>query len=325
MQRRFLHRILAAFACTLLAVPASGSAQSQPAEPNRFAFTQDYEPSPAIWILSDEDTTIYMLGTIHSLPRGFEWRNERIDAIIEEAEELVVESSAYANVPDPVDVDTKLAARIASRLPTSSRLSEAGSVRWRQLIRSTGLDFDTVDTMPVLVALMTLGMSGGEYDTSSPVYGVESVLEQEFLERERPIVSIEDWGEVMYSLLRLDGSEILGELDSSLVAWDGKTASAFFDPEHVARSGNAYWEAEHNWARGIVADNFDIGLGSGAIGRAFNFNLLDRRNAAWAIWLEERLEQPGTVLLAVGAGHFEGDNTVLDMLEARGLVAQRLN
>lgn len=321
--RRTLVRSASVLAALGLVLPAAAQAQ-QAQQPGQFEFTQNYEPTPAMWELSDEDTTIYLLGTIHSLPRGFRWRSAQLNEIIETADVLVLESSIHAEEPDAIDLDSKLVARIANRLPTSSRLSSAAGTRWRELVGMTGMDFGSIDTMPVLLGLLTVGMSGGEVDSSSPAYGVETVLEREFLRRNRPIETIEDSGEVMYSLLRLDNSEILGELDSSLIAWDGKSLGEFFDDEYIQVYGDAYWEAEHNWARGIVAEEFNVGLGNGAIARAFDYNLLDRRNAAWAIWLEERLEQPGTVLLAVGAGHFEGDASVLNMLEARGLQATRI-
>jgi uncharacterized protein YbaP (TraB family) len=34
--------------------------------------------------------------------------------------------------------------------------------------------------------------------------------------------------------------------------------------------------------------------------------LLTQRNANWAGWIEQRLQQPGTVFIAVGAGHLAG-------------------
>jgi len=319
--QRTMARTAAALAPLLLALPLA----AQSTIPDAYEFTQDYEPSPAIWEVSDEDTTIYLLGTIHALPRGFRWRSERLNEIIETADVLVVETSEFSSNPDQIDLDAKLMARVANRLPTSSRLSATADTRWRELVGMSGMDFRTIDTMPVMLGLLTLGMTGGDVQLSSTLYGVETVLEREFISRDRPIESIEDSNGVMYSLLRLDNSEIIGELDSSLAEWDGKSLMEFFDEEHVESYGDAYWIAEHNWARGIVAESFDVGLGSGAIGRAFDYNLLDRRNEAWAVWLEQRLERPGTVLLAVGAGHFEGDGSVLDMLEARGLEATRID
>ncbi|QZH74850.1 MAG: TraB/GumN family protein [Erythrobacter sp.] len=321
MTKPFLRRAMPLFAALLLAVPAA----AQDSGDGLYAFTQDYEPAPALWRLSDEDTTLYLLGTFHALPRGFEWRSAQLDAIIEEADVLVVESSDFGAEPDAIDVDAKLTARLQRRLPTSSRLSAPGAARWRQLVAMSGHDFVSIDSMPLLLGLLTMGMTGGGPDTSSPLYGVETVLEREFLSRDRPILTIEDSGGVMYSLLRLDNSELVGELEAKLSDWDGKSLGHFFNTDYVEETGDAYWVEEHNWARGVVADDFDMGFGDGPIGQAFDFNLLARRNADWAAWLEARLAVPGTALVAVGSGHFEGEESLLAMIERRGLVAERID
>lgn len=311
---------VAASALFLAAFPAA--AQEEAGE---FAFTQDYDPQPAMWRLADEDTTIYLLGTVHALPEGFRWRNPRLDAIIEEADALVVETSDYDLPEDGVDVGGKLEARMLRRAATSSRLSPAAQEQWRALIDMTGMEYGFIDNMPVLMGLLTMGMSGGGADASSTLYGVETVLEDEFIRRDRPIVSIEDSGEVMYSLLRQDTDELVSDLDARLQAWQGKNVRAFFNEGYVDAAGDAYWTAEHDWARGVVADEFNFGFGEGAIGRAFDAMLLDRRNGNWAVWLDERLDSPGTILVAVGAGHFEGDVSLLAKLRERGLTATRLN
>ena len=52
--------------------------------------------------------------------------------------------------------------------------------------------------------------------------------------------------------------------------------------------------------------------------------LLYDRNANWAVWIDERLEQPGIVFMAVGAGHLAGKNSVQDMLEQREITVTRV-
>ncbi|MGB3167374.1 MAG: TraB/GumN family protein [Alteraurantiacibacter sp.] len=316
----------AALAALVFLALSANAAPAAAQDLGEYAFTQDYEPSPAIWRVADEDTTIWMFGTYHVLPRGFRWRSERLDAIIEEAEMLVVETSDYDIADDAIDIDTKLEARLASREPTSQRLSSAARMRWRQLIHLSGQDFDAIDEMPVLLALLSLSMTSGEapHYISSNAYGVETVLESAFAVQDKPILSIEDAGGVMYSLLRLDGDELIADLDGRLVAWASKKSDHFYDPEHVAKTGDAYWETEHAWARGVVAEHFDMGFGDGAIGVAFDGALLARRNTAWAEWIETRLEEPGTILLAVGAGHFEGDVSVQVKLAERGIATERV-
>jgi hypothetical protein len=48
------------------------------------------------------------------------------------------------------------------------------------------------------------------------------------------------------------------------------------------------------------------------------------RNQAWAEWLDQRLDQPGTIMVAVGAGHLAGADSVQTMLKARGIEAKRV-
>jgi uncharacterized protein YbaP (TraB family) len=53
--------------------------------------------------------------------------------------------------------------------------------------------------------------------------------------------------------------------------------------------------------------------------------LVTRRNRAWTGWLIERLDRPGDVLFAVGAGHLAGRDSVQSMLEARGFTVRRIH
>ena len=80
---------------------------------------------------------------------------------------------------------------------------------------------------------------------------------------------------------------------------------------------------EHNWAKGGEIENLDFG--EGEFGVLFEKILLEDRNRAWAAWLDERLDSPGTVLVAVGAGHFSGPTSVQAMLAERGLSAERID
>ena len=321
MTRHFLKALLAPVAA--LAATCALPAQAQEDDP--YAFTQDYDPAPAIWELSDEDTTIYLLGTIHLLPEGFRWRNPQLDAIIDEAEVLVVETSDEDSEGALEAMNPKILNLLVNRTPTSQQLSPQARPRWRELVTMTGMPFDYVDSVPVMVALLGFGQASLEGDPSSYEYGVETVLEREFTESGRPIESIEDFGRVMYGLFRVDDTEVVEELDAQLRAWDGKSLDELYTGSEEVLTGDAYWAMEHAWAQGEVAEDFDLGFGDGKIGEAFHDVLLDRRNRHWAAWLEERLEQPGTVLLAVGAGHFEGPDSVLVKLEELGLSAQRLN
>ncbi|MFN3509929.1 MAG: TraB/GumN family protein, partial [Tsuneonella troitsensis] len=52
--------------------------------------------------------------------------------------------------------------------------------------------------------------------------------------------------------------------------------------------------------------------------------LLYARNRNWAQWIDDRLDQPGTVFMAVGAGHLAGKESVQDALATRGIQSVRV-
>lgn len=285
---------------------------------------QDYDPAPAMWLLQDEDTTIYLLGTVHMLPEGFRWRNAQLDSIVAEVDELVLESSDADAGASMAQLDSKFARLLENRTPTSLQLSPAARTNWRRLVELSGRPFEYVDQMPLMMVLMGFGMTGTELGPSSYEWGVETVLEREFAESDRPISSIEDTGRVMMSLYRISDDLVLSDLERDLLRWDGRDTDVFFgevpDPADVTD-----WELEHSWARGEVEEEMDFGITDAKLALAFHRVLLTNRNRRWAAWLDERLESPGNILVAVGAGHFEGEDSVLFMLRERGLEAVRIN
>ena len=49
--------------------------------------------------------------------------------------------------------------------------------------------------------------------------------------------------------------------------------------------------------------------------------LIADRNARWGQWIANRLDQPGTVFVAVGTGHLAGKDSVQQWLAARGIAS----
>ena len=79
-----------------------------------------------------------------------------------------------------------------------------------------------------------------------------------------------------------------------------------------------------SWSRGDVkgiAVTFNRDL---ADSPELRQSLLTDRNANWAKWIEQRLGQPGTIMVAVGAGHLAGKDSVLAKLKHDGIEVRRL-
>jgi uncharacterized protein YbaP (TraB family) len=53
--------------------------------------------------------------------------------------------------------------------------------------------------------------------------------------------------------------------------------------------------------------------------------MFTERNDRWADWIRARMQTPGTVFVAVGAGHLAGQDSLLVRLAERGIPSHRVN
>src|SRR3546814_20928075 len=56
---------------------------------------------PAMWKLADADTTIYLFGTIHLLPKGLEWRTPAIAKAVAASDALVLATQPGTDLSRP--------------------------------------------------------------------------------------------------------------------------------------------------------------------------------------------------------------------------------
>ena len=267
------------------------------------------EPKPALWLLSDEDTKIYLFGTIHMLPPGFKWRSAAFDKVAAEASELVVETYDAPGEIDEAEIAAMFIA--AEPRPILDRVPKNKRKALKRAIKETKLPREAFDYMHSWAAAMMIGLGQiyGSYGVDDPAEapGVEDSLEAEFKAAGKPILSIEDGKAV------LEGLNALPEAVQVQLLLDGLGEVELAPGENPVD--------DDAWARG-EAEAMDV---LEELPPEMYDVLVKRRNAAWTLWLEERLKRPGTLLVAVGAGHLAGPDSVQAMLGAKGLVARRVN
>jgi uncharacterized protein YbaP (TraB family) len=77
------------------------------------------------------------------------------------------------------------------------------------------------------------------------------------------------------------------------------------------------------WLKGDAGKLADL-LNAELTDAALRDRLLTQRNANWAHWIEQRMAKPGTVFVAVGAGHLAGADSVQEQLAKLGVKVQRV-
>lgn len=261
---------------------------------------------PAIWLVEDSDTRIYILGTMHALPRGTEWDSGKVAEAIEAADELVMELSP-AELAGAGGVFQQLAPR-ESPLAIEARLQGKALIGYRAL-ETSGRNFgaEGLDDWAVMVLM---GQRVAQNAGLSPADGVEAGLTERFESAKKPIRGLETARAQLMLFETLDPAAQRTLLTRS--AEEADTA---------AKDVGALTTA---WGRGDVAAlekiiNEDIDSVPAA-----RKAIITDRNRLWSAWAKRRMEHPGTVLMAVGAGHLVGADGMPAMLEAEGLKVTRV-
>jgi len=292
-----LRRLFRNFAVLL----AAGLAFARP------ALAQDLHP--ALWKVSDADTTIYLFGTIHMLQPGAEWLNGPLAKAVDSADEIVTE------VVDPDGGETQAALLRRAMLPKGENLRMAMAPKRRAaldaLLARIGVPISALDAYKPWYAAVVLSSLPLIKRGFSARDGVEAALAA----RQGPHPHTRGGLETVdQQLALLDGLPVtsqLAYLDSVIADFDtiDPQVDAMFaawgkgDAEALARLMNE-------------SDAKDDPL--------LTQTLILNRNRAWADWVRKRLDKPGIVFLAVGAGHLAGPGSVQERLAQLGVRAERV-
>lgn len=307
----------AALGALLLASPALAATPATPGTGGA-APAAPADPRPALWLLADADTRIYLFGTFHILPPGFRWRSPAIEEAIRDSGELVLEVAERDVMNDPTALVRHL--MLGKEAPLAWRVSPDRREALDAMIAATGLPAATFDSMQTWAAVMTIavtqivrGQGGGEESPLdiSRMQGVEEALERDFANAGRPVSGVETAAQQIGFFGALSFADQRGLLEQMIDA-------------HRAGETAADDASELDWVRGDV-DSLADSLGREEMPPMLYETLITSRNRAWTDWLIARLDRPGTILFAVGAAHLAGPDSVQTMLAGRGFTARRID
>ncbi len=271
------------------------------------------DADPAMWVVRDEDTTIYLFGTFHLLDGKTDWFNDEVRVAFDQAQELVTEIDMRGGDQQMTAQMQPLIMQYAidgQRRKISDVLSADQNRILNEALATLGAapgTFDMFEPWFVSMSLSAvvaqrLGMTGDNgaeavlmraAEGRNMTFGAVETLESQIrifdeMPREAQIAQLKE------SLDKLDEMNTI--LARMLEVWNAGDAEAL---EQVMNEG--------------LATN-------PALRRA----LLENRNRAWAEWIDERLDRPGVVFMAVGAGHLVGPDSVQTFLRQRNIASERV-
>jgi len=258
------------------ALAAASPASAAPATP---------VDQPAMFVVHDADTTVYIFGTFHALDGRSQWLGDRVRNAFEQSDELVLETL----VPEgplpgqfkPAPLSAPSVTPSASFLATTRLAINAGKAQGMQV--GNGAD----------MVLRHIAEAEGK-----PVEGLETLQLQIDMFNHLPGTAAAApqprAGQPVETAAANGLTKVMGDMQS---AWKRGDQSVFVHMLDQLRQASP--------------DTYRM--------------MFTERNGRWADWIRARMQAPGTVFVAVGAGHLAGPDSLLVQLAERGIPSQRVN
>lgn len=263
---------------------------------------------PALWVVEDGDSKVYLFGTVHILKPGMGWFDEAVKAAFDRSDRLVLEM---------VEPDTATTQQLFAKYgidqsgkPLTSKMTEDEKAIYAKAMEKVGLPvaaFEPLDPWAAAVTMQVMGLQKGGYDVNS---GVETQLTAAAKAANKPILGVET-------------------MESQLAIFDDLSQET--QVRFLIEGAKAVDELQGNmdkmvdlWAK-PDPDGLALLMNEGLTDPKLFAALLTNRNAQWASWIHKQLEKPGTTFMAVGAGHLSGTTSVPELLKAYGISAKRIS
>lgn len=303
------HRLRATAALLLGALIAAGSGctatEAQPSAQTTAAATTP-SPGPALWSFGDDDTTVYLFGTVHLLKPDTQWLTPHFEAAWQASDVLYMEANT-----DSAEVQAGLARKMQEigvyRDGSSllDRLSDEERATVAAAADALGVPLPAIAPLKPWLAGLQLSVMQLVKSGYDPASGVETVLSGD------PVIADKQRRYFETADQQIEFFEQLTQADQVAMLVAGSRA--------VVEEPEALDELVRAWSRGDVAELASLMSSVDAFGSEAVYQLLlTDRNRDWVPRIEALLSEPGTHMIAVGAGHLAGTDSVIAMLERRG-------
>lgn len=313
--RVFLKSFLAATTTCALAWAAPVAAQNAPTEAPASVEALDpvkappavKDVDPALWVVKDADTTIYLFGSIHILKPGLGWFDDGVKTAFDSADQLVLEL-----VEPPAAEAQALFGKLAmdqQGKTLRSKMNDADRAAYDAAMGKLGIPAAAFDPFEPWAAAITMSLLAAQKSGFDPNSGVEKQLTAAAKINNKPIEGLETMA------FQLGVFDSLPEAEQ--IAFLVETAKMIDDVGSITDKMVTLWSSAETES---LAHLMNEGMSS----RTLYDALLTKRNANWAKWISAQMKKPGVTFMAVGAGHLAGPTSVQALLPAYGLTATRV-
>ena len=267
-------------------------------------------PQPAVWAVRDDDSTIYLFGTVHLRRAGASWGGPVARRAMDEADTVWLEVSPDDLAAERIggvlrEIGFDESRRLSTRLPPE-RLRQLRQAAVRMSLPAAMVETAKPWLLSSVLAMGPMRQAGYVVEA-----GVDRMVADAAIAAGKTVRGLES-GE--QQLRFLDGLPESAQLAMLYEALDHQDESV-----EVLRTAEAAWESgDQARLRQSLVEPM-----AAAYPELYEA-IIDRRNHAWTQMLAEVMAGSGVDFVAIGAGHLGGEGSVDALLRERGFEVERL-
>jgi len=267
------------------------------------------EATPALWVAHGPKGTVYMLGSIHALPKNVHWQTPAIATAMAAADTFVFELPMDAANRDRIGEMFLKNGLMPMSQSLPSLFDQDMLDQYRQVILTTHADPGAIVYMRPWLAAMVLEGAADGTDKLLASEGVDNRVYAEVANRKGVHFRALETDELQMRLLMGDG-DLRTELAALRLAF----------VQILARKGGQSVDGLlAAWEKGDTKTiETQFGLANKSVSTAAMKAFLEDRNRAWVPQVVGMLNEKHVFFMTVGAAHLAGSTGVPNLLRAQG-------
>lgn len=267
------------------------------------------QAEPPIWVVQDQDSKIYLFGTVHLLKPDIKWNTPAVQAAVKDSKELWLEVTDADDMTIVGPLVQKLGLDFAK--PLSKKLTPEQLARLTEVAKKYGVPAEQLEIMQPWLAAITLTMIPLQKAGFDPKLGVDAQIRTMAVKEGDTLKSFEN------VTLQLNFFATMSEAN--------QVAMLMQIVDEADQGAAAIERGAVAWSKGdLSAMETELILDMKKKAPQVYDLMLTQRNVDWAKQIEGILKGSGTHFIAVGAGHLIGPDSVQAQLKSRGIETTRL-
>lgn len=269
------------------------------------------DDEPALFVVRDADSTMYLYGTVHVRRAGSAWGGPSSEAALNAAEEVWTEVEMTDATQAQAQMLMLQRGMAPADRPLSSWLSEEENARLNAALERLNLPAGSLERMQPWLAALTLAvlpMIQAGYDPEQGVDRSIDAIADAAGKNRRALETIEQ----QIGFLSGFSDDVQRQMLLDSIDGDGEA------PEQMDALSAAWEQGDLRTLEAFVIDDM----------RAHYPELYQvmfpQRNNAWMETLTQEMDGAGVDFVAVGAGHLLGRDGLVAQFRARGYEVERV-